>query len=121
MKRVIDETLAPTGPTLFDLPPVAAALHDDAEADLNLRFAAWLDANPHVLAVFIDRALAARAAGRTRIGAKRLVEAMRWDLALTTTGDEFRLNNNYVSRLARAAVTARPELATLFEFRELRS
>lgn len=121
MKRTIDEALVSTAPNLFTLPPVAEANHADDERNLDLRFAAWLEANPHVLDVFIQRALAAQRAGRTRIGAKRLVEAMRWDLALTTTGDEFRLNNNYVSRLARAAVTARPELATLFEFRELRS
>mgnify|MGYP000877982731 CR=1 FL=1 len=121
--KITDELARSTGGerTFFDLPPAAAANHSDDEATLDMKFAQWLDQNQHVLRVFVDRALAAQAAGRTRIGAKRLVEAMRWDTQLTTQGDEFRLNNNYVSRLARAAVKRRPELASLFEFRELRS
>lgn len=109
--------------SIFDLrlPPVAEVQHPTDEPSLDLRFARWLEQNPAVLDVFVDVSLQAHHTGRTRIGAKRIVEQMRWDTRLPTTGDAFKLNNSFVSRLARAAVGRRPELADLFEFRELRS
>lgn len=109
-------------PSLFDAPlrPVIAVQHAPDES-LDTRFRNWLDANPHVLAAFIGLAVQARRAGRTRIGAKLIVERLRWEYMLQTDGDDFRLNNNYTSRLARAAVGLQPDLEPLFEFRELRS
>ena len=108
--------------SLFEQPlrPVIAVQHaPDETADD--RFRNWLSANPHVLDAFIGLALQAKQRGRTRIGAKLIVERLRWEYMIQTGGDEFRLNNNYTSRLARAAVGSRPELEPLFEFRELRS
>jgi len=66
-------------------------------------------------------ARAAKRAGRQRIGAKRLIEIMRWDTNTQTTGDTFKFNNSFTSRLVRAAIARHPELDGFFEQRELRS
>ncbi len=110
-------------PSLFDPPlapivPVGAQEHETLDA----YFARWLAANPHVLTAFIHYAEQVQRRGRKRFGAKAIAERLRWEYAVQTQDDSgFKLNNNLTSRLARAAVERRPELAELFEFRELRS
>lgn len=101
--------------------PVIQAQHKKDKETLDERFARWIEANPAVLEVFIERAEQYRSQGRKKIGAKRIVEDMRWDERLWTAGDPFKINNVFVSRLARLAVSQRPHLAGFFEFRELQS
>lgn len=115
---LFDAKETPYGISFSNHAAVTTPQHED---DLDARFDAWLSANGHVLDAFCERALEAQRAGRTKIGAKRLVEVMRWDTRLTTNGDPFKLNNSFTSRLSRAAVTRHPELDGFFEQRELRS
>lgn len=108
-------------PSLYDPLPRLVHLEPVAGESADAAFERWIGANPHVLSMFIDLALQLQRAGRRRIGAKAIVERMRWEYMLRTDGDGFKLNNNWTSRLARAAVRRRPELADVFEFRELRT
>lgn len=101
--------------------PVAAAQHQGEPETLDERFERWIKANPQVLEAFIRRAEQYRAQGYTRLGAKHITEDMRSDRSLWTDGDPFKINNLFVSRLARLAVAERPYLAQFFEFRELQS
>ena len=105
-------------PSLFtDIVPVTYERHES----LDQRFDRFISTNPQVLDAFIYFAGEAQRRGRQRIGAKAIVERLRWEWLGRTEGDEFRLNNSFTSRLARAAVARKAELAELFEFRELRS
>lgn len=85
------------------------------------RFDRWTAANPWVIDMFVALADQARGHGATRIGGKHLVEVMRWRHRAATNDDTFALNNDFTSRLVRAAIARRPDLAPLFELRELRS
>lgn len=114
-------------PSLFDRPvntqpmrPVIAAQHREGET-LDDQFAAWLAVNPHVLSAFIALARQAQRAGLRKFGAKAVIERLRWEYAIQTGGSEFKFNNRFTSRLARVAVERAPDLAGLFEFRDLRS
>lgn len=107
-------------PALFDVQPLVDIEHIPHES-LDDRFARWIKANPQVLTAFIHFADQARLRGRTRIGGKAIAERLRWEAPISTRGDDFKINNSFISRLARAAVTKRPDLIELFEFRELRS
>lgn len=115
---LFDEKWTPYGVSFSNHAAVTTPQHD---TDLDARFAEWIAANGHVLDAFCERALEAKRAGRQRIGAKRLIEIMRWDTRLTTNGDVFKLNNSFTSRLVRAAIERHPELDGLFETREIRS
>lgn len=113
--------------SLFDRPvnttpmrPVVAVQHREGET-LDDRFAAWLAANPQVLSAFIALARQAQRAGLRKFGAKAVVERLRWEYAIQTGGSEFKFDNRFTSRLARVAVDRAPDLAGLFEFRDLRS
>jgi hypothetical protein len=48
-------------------------------------------------------------------------EGLRFMRALTTTADDFKLNNDFTSRYARLLMQSEPELDGFFEVRELRS
>jgi hypothetical protein len=50
-----------------------------------------------------------------------LVERLRWEYDTTTTGDPFKLNNDYRSRYVRKIVAEYPDLADAFETRTLRA
>ena len=56
-----------------------------------------------------------------RVGAKMIVERIRWNLALKNDdgGDDYKVNNNYVSYLARFAMDREPRLAGFFNTREV--
>jgi len=95
-----------------------------AEVDtrsIDERFRLFHAKNPQVLDRLVSLAHQAIAAGKTRIGAKTLVEVARWHFWLETEGDEFRINNSFTSRYARLLVETHPEFEGLFETRELRS
>lgn len=86
---------------------------------LDERFEIFHAENPHVFEVMVRLAREAKARGRRRIGAKALAERARWELAFAVEGEDFKINNSYVSRYARLLAETHPELADLFEFRRL--
>jgi hypothetical protein len=84
-------------------------------------FREFHERNPRVYATLVRLAREARARGKQRIGAKMLWERMRWELTLETDDPAFKLNNNHCSRFSRLLMQQEPDLAGIFETRELRS
>lgn len=86
------------------------------------RFEEFHSANPHVYAALVRLARQWRSRGRKRLGIKQLFEVLRWEIAMTTeSDDDFKLNNNLTSRYARRIMDREPDLADIFELRELKS
>lgn len=83
---------------------------------LEQRFEAFHEANPHVYAHLRRLALDARRKGR-QVGIKMLYEVLRWQYAMSTTDDDFKLNNSYTSFYARLLMQQEAELAGYFETR----
>lgn len=102
-----------TTPGLFDALDVRT---------LEERFWDFHDENPRVYELFDRFAMEAVRAGRTRIGAKMLIERMRWYTTVEAVDtDGWKLNNNYTAFYARLWVEDHPEHAELFELRKQRS
>jgi hypothetical protein len=59
--------------------------------------------------------------GRSRYGAKSLMERVRWHHATTSGGGDFKINNNFTSRYVRLLLQERPDLAGFFETRRLKA
>lgn len=68
------------------------------------RFTAFHRANPHVYAEIRRRALADIRAGVARISVKFIVESIRRDPSVQTTG-EYKINNSYTALYARLLAT----------------
>jgi hypothetical protein len=75
--------------------------------------------NPHVYDELVKLARRARRSGSSRVGIGMLFEVLRWRHTLRTGGDDFKLNNNYRSYYARLIMLREPDLAGVFETRQL--
>lgn len=95
--------------------------NDVPDDEIQRRFEEFHTENPHVYRNLEVLAGQAHRAGASRIGMKMLFEVLRWEHTLTTTGDEFKLNNSYHSRYVRLMLREHPEWEGLFETRELAS
>ncbi len=90
------------------------------------RFTAFHQANPHVYRAL--RTLAAqrwdaavRAGRKPKVGIAALYEALRWQQGLTTSGEVWKLNNDYRAGYARLLLAERPEWAGFIDIREQRA
>jgi hypothetical protein len=77
--------------------------------------------NPDVYQRLVTLARKLKERGHARCGIKMLFEVLRWQHAMKTVGDDFKLNNNYHSRYARLIMEREPGLDGFFETRGLRS
>ena len=78
--------------------------------------------NPHVYSTLVR--LVQEWRGRrpkAKLSMKMLFEVMRWQIAISTTGEPLRLNNNYTAFYARKLMDEHPELRGVFETRRQRS
>lgn len=85
------------------------------------RYRAWREVNGHVVAEFERRAGRLILAGRTRIGMKMLAESIRYETSLRSVSDPWRVNNSYVSLIARELIREHPAWSTHIETRALAS
>ena len=88
---------------------------------LDHRFEEYDFNNPQIFATFKRFAFEVMAAGHKHFGAKAIFERMRWYFTVEARGDQFKLNNSFVSRYARKLIRECPQFSTFFETRELRS
>ena len=93
---------------------------DNFETPADRRFREYHKQNPHVYGAFCRAALSLIAAGRDHYGAKAIFEKIRFD-SIISGNDEFKINNNYVSRYSRMFERQHPEHAGFFRKRELKS
>ena len=107
--------------TLDDLEPNPPVGHDPAD-DLDARFADFHTAHPEVFDELVELARQALATGADRLGIGMLWEVLRWEHTLHGVEDRdgFKLNNSLRSRYARHIMASVPDLAEVFETRELR-
>lgn len=104
-------------PTLVEpLPPTVIPMVS-REASLQERFEAFHQANPHVYEALKQLALNLKRRGMERCGIAGLFEVLRYRYTLQTSGDDYKLNNDYRSRYARLLMVQVPELRDFFETR----
>lgn len=91
------------------------------EGTIQERFEAFHEANPHVYRNLVRLARAFREKNpKRRIGIGALFEILRWQYAIQTDGDDYKLNNNFRSRYVRLIEAQEPDLRGAFEKRALR-
>lgn len=88
---------------------------------LREQFAAFHAANPGVYEALRRLALDMQRKGVRQYGTKGLFEILRWQYALQTQGEPYKLNNNYTAHYARLLMEKEPALRSFFETRHRRS
>lgn len=74
--------------------------------------------NPHVywIMAMLAREWVKRT-GRHKLGTKALFERARWEIAITTSDPDYKLNNNYTAYYARMLMRFEPDLVDIFNLR----
>ena len=81
-------------------------------------FARFHQHNPHIYDGLRRLALDARRCGVRKLGIQLLIEKMRYDHAITTRGEDLKINNNYSAAYARMLMKNNTELVGFFETRK---
>lgn len=93
----------------------------EADPKLVARFRDYHEKNPKVWKDFLDKArLIKHTHRRDRYSAWWIINAIRWETDTATTGDVFKINNDFIALYARAAEFADKSLENLFEKREMK-
>lgn len=82
------------------------------------RFLRFHQQNPHVYRIFEQRAKEMIAAGRSHYSARAIMEVVRWDIHIQTTGEDFKIDNNHVPFYARMFLKSNPEHSDFFRTRQ---
>lgn len=88
---------------------------------LGEQFAVFHAANPGVYEALRRLALDMRRRGVPQYGMKGLFEILRWQYAMQTRGEPYKLNNNYTAYYARLLMKQEPDLKNFFETRHRRA
>ena len=107
-------------PLSLELPPPRAITSTSRRGGITAAFERFHAANPHVYQALRTAALHAVARGR-KVGMKAIYERVRWEYAVETREEPYKLNNNYTAHYARLLMESVPELHGYFETRNLRS
>lgn len=127
MTRFDRPTPPPTDPppNLWDSidPPEVIPTVEPVPGSIQESFEQFHAANPWVYEALRRLSMELVERGRKKIGIGMLFEVLRWQHARTTVDatSEFKLNNNLRSRYARLLMDQEPDLAGVFEIRELKA
>jgi len=83
----------------------------------------WLDwhaANPHVYELFKHFAFEAIGKGHKRLSAWLVVNRIRWETTVETSGDDFKLSNDFIAYYARLFMDDYPEHRGFFRTKPLK-
>ena len=100
---------------------IAADVFEAYPRAIRERFKLFHRANPHVYRDFRVKAFQMLRTGRKRYSARRIMESLRWDYDLKTTGDVFEINNDFTPIYVRLLIYNHPEFEDFFELRVIRS
>jgi len=92
-----------------------------ARYDTNIknRFKKYHAENPHVYETFKKLAFKMLGTGRKKYSARTIFEVMRWDRDVKTTGDVFKIGNDFIPIYVRLLIYHYPiEFSEFFELRE---
>jgi hypothetical protein len=104
-------------PTLFEN-WVLAEYEVEKGMTIAQRAEAFHKANPFVFDALVNLSLSMRGQGHSKWSINGAFEVLRWQWSMHTTGDEFRLNNNFRAFYARKMMSDVPALDGFFETRQ---
>ena len=95
-----------------------SALHQDFLAKKQ----AWLEwhtANPMVWKMFEQFAFQAVKMNRKKISHWLIINRIRWEVAMKTTGSDFKICNNHIAFYARLFVKVHPQYRFIFNLKRM--
>ena len=79
----------------------------------------WHKANPMVWKYFEQYSFEAVNKGRRKISHWLIINRIRWEVSIVTTGDDFKISNDYIAFYARLWKARHPEYRDLFNTKHM--
>ncbi len=98
----------------------ASSLDDVFRASIKARWWRWHKDNPHVYRLFTQFTLDVVNAGHSHYSSKAIFERIRWHTEIETSGEPFKMSNNYTAYYARLFMHEHPEYREFFRIKTLR-
>lgn len=95
-------------------------LFDNADRELLQRFKTFHAKNPRVYNLFKENAEKVFQTGRAKYSSRTIIEVIRWEHDLETSGDVFKINNDYIPIYARLLIHNHPKFKSFFELRTMK-
>ena len=95
--------------------------HAPGRGSIEERFKKFHKENPHIYEKIVELALWLKGRGLQKCGIALIFERMRWNHAINTKADDFKLCNDYRAMYARKVMEEDLRLGEFFTVRERRS
>jgi hypothetical protein len=92
----------------------------DARDDPKRRWWRWHKENPHVYQMFERFTFEAIRLGHRQLSAWLIVNRIRWETAVVTRGDDFKVSNDFIAYYARLFMALHPEYDGFFRTKSLK-
>lgn len=80
----------------------------------------WHKQNPHVYELFKQFTLRAINRGHKNLSAWLIVNRIRWETSIETTGVDFKISNDYIAFYARLFMAEHPQYDGFFRIKEMK-
>jgi len=84
------------------------------------RFTKFHNENPHIYQMFETYSLEAYRAGHWKFSHWLIVNRIRWDSMVQTTGDKYKIPNEYIGFYARLFMAKNPTLLGFFRIKPMK-
>ena len=98
----------------------AICAEDDASPKLVKKFLEYHEKNPGVFKLFVRFANEAKASGRPRFSHWMIINRIRWYSSIETTGDQYKISNDYNALYPRLLLAYHPEFEDFFELKQMK-
>ena len=88
--------------------------------DLKRKWWNWHKENPHVYRLFEEFTFRAIKKGHKRLSAWLVVNRIRWETSIETTGDDFKISNDYIALYARYFMHKHPRYEGFFKTKKMK-
>jgi hypothetical protein len=82
-------------------------------------FKDWNNENPQVYDLFLKYSLEAKKSGRKRFSGWMIANRIRWYTTIETTGNDFKLSNDFIALFTRLVIFKNPEFEGFFQLKKL--
>jgi hypothetical protein len=87
---------------------------------LKQKWWAWHKENPHVYMLFDKFTRQAISRGHKNLSGWLIVNRIRWETSIETSGDDFKISNDYVAFYARLFMAKNPEYQGFFRIKRMK-
>ena len=87
---------------------------------LKQKWLKWHNENPHVYVLFEHFTKEAIRNGHTRLSAWLIINRVRWETSIVTTGDDFKIGNDFIAFYSRHFMELNPAYKGFFQTKQMK-